>query len=344
MPLEPSEPIHLQTNEIVTSHKLNTGNNDSSKALDLSSLPGGDVDLCARHKWTEEAGSSKSSSITEVLLGDKLELQARVQGCRAVKSEEQGSGQVTELGSTSSQFGEPLLKANGTTASEMVDTEGYETFTSLLNELAFLNQHFSDDEDNPETSSLSDHQALDFIDGTNPEDSIDELSLIHGPIRLIDVDSSDGGTDLKGGRESGGSSSPLVLQLEGEDLSVEHLLSSGLAGDSQRDLHHGVLDFEQASTSVPADVDNPVNVSPPPLVQMRPASPSITEEPANTSPDLLWRPMPKLAPLGLIRVPGNTEVSASSVAEHSPGNGKPMPALARISSPKRRSTDSSGSD
>ncbi|XP_067895715.1 MAX dimerization protein MGA a [Heterodontus francisci] len=333
-----SERSQQPTQQIVTSRVTGADEiSGSPKALDLSGLPDGAAMSCTEQAWTREVTSAGSGPITEVILGDKLELQlmnGRVQACSAGKTSGQSDGDA-EL--STSQLLEPLLKAHGTAAGEMVDTEGYEPFTSLLNELAFLNQQFSDDEENPGASSMSDHQALGFIDSGNQGDDMDELSLIHGPLRLVDMDGADGTTDLKqvSERESGGSTSPLVLQLEGEDLNVEQLLGSGMPVDSQSELDDDTLDFE----GTPTCADSSVNVSPPPLVHMKATSPSNTEVPSSL--DMLWRPMPKLAPLGLIRVPGKGE--SVTLTEHTPENSRPMPALARISSPQHASTESPSS-
>ncbi|XP_041070269.1 MAX dimerization protein MGA a isoform X1 [Carcharodon carcharias] len=310
----------------------------SPKALDLSGLPVGAAVSCTEKAWTQEETSTRSVPTTQVILGDKLELQvmsSQVQTCSTGKTIGLSDGDA-EL--SSSQLLEPLLKANGTATGEM-DTEGYEPFTSLLNEFAFLNHQFSDSEENPDASSMSDHQALSFIDSGNQGDDMDELSLIHGPIRLVDIDGADEATELKqvSERESGGSTSPLVLQLEGEDLNVEQLLSGGMPVDSQNELDDGTLDFEGNST---CGADSSVNVSPPPLVHMKASSPSGNTE-VPSSLDMLWRPMPKLAPLGLIRVSGKGESVA--LTEHSSENNKPMPALARISSPQQTSTESPSS-
>ncbi|XP_067847324.1 MAX dimerization protein MGA a isoform X2 [Heptranchias perlo] len=339
-----SEHARQQTQQVVTSRV--TGADESNglpKALNLSGLPDGAAVSCTGQAWTQEVGSAGPASITEVILGDKLELQVMsspMQTCSTGKTIGRSDGDAIL---SSSQLLEPLLKANGTAAGEMVDTDGYEPFASLLNELAFFNQQFSDDEENPNASSMSDHRALGFIDSGNQEDGMDELSLIHGPIRLVDIDNADGATDLKqvSERESGGSASPLVLQLEGEDLNVEQLLSGGMPVDCHSELDDGTLDFEGNPTS---GTDSSVNVSPPPLVHMKATSPSSTTE-VPSALDMLWRPMPKLAPLGLIRVPGKGESPAltESEFEHSPEMNKPMPALARISSPQQTSTESPSS-
>ncbi|XP_051867233.1 MAX dimerization protein MGA a isoform X2 [Pristis pectinata] len=335
-----SECARQQMQQIVAARSVNADkNSELPKALDLSGLPDGTSVSCTRQAWTREGAPGESASVTEIILGDKLELQVmsgRMQTCSTDKAGQ--SDREAEL--SSSQLLEPLLKANGSATGDM-DTEGYEPFTSLLNELAFLNQQFSDEE-NPESSSMSDHHALGFIDSGNQGDSMDELSLIHGPVRLVDIDSADGATVLKqvAGRESGGSTSPLVLQLEGEDLNVEQLLGDEMPVDSQSELDNGTLDFEGNSTS---GSSSSVTVSPPPLIHMKATSSSANTE-IPSSLDMLWRPMPKLAPLGLVRGPGkgDSSVQIDSGSENSPESNKPMPALARISSPQQTSTEGPG--
>ncbi|XP_048393779.2 MAX dimerization protein MGA a isoform X2 [Stegostoma tigrinum] len=319
-----------QAQQVTTSHVLGSDKIDGSpKALDLSCFPDRASVSCTEKAWTREETSPGPAPTTEIIFEDRLEFQVmsnRVQTCNTGKS--------IGLSDRDAELS-PLLKANGTASSEIVDTDGYEPFTSLLNELAYLNQQFSDDEGNPDASSISDHQALGFIDNGNQGEDIDELSLIHGPIRLVDIDGADEDAELKqtSERESGGSSSPLVLQLEGEDLNVEQLLSSEMPVDSQNELDDGTLDFEGNHV---CGVNSSVTVSPPPLVHMKAASPSNTE--VQSSLDMLWRPMPKLAPLGLIRVPGKVE--SVTLTEHSSENSRPMPALARISSPQTISAES----
>ncbi|XP_078089610.1 MAX dimerization protein MGA a isoform X2 [Mustelus asterias] len=325
-----TERHHQQKQQVPTPRVMSSDKvSRSPKALDLCGVSG------TEKAWAREETSNGSAG---VILGDKLELQvmsSQVQTSSTGKTIGLNDGDA-EL--SSSQLLEPLLKANGTASGEM-DTEGYEPFTSLLNELAFLNQQFSDDEENPDAASISDHQALGFIDTGSQGDDMDELSLIHGPIRLVDIDGADEATELKqvSERESGGSTSPLVLQLEGEDLNVEQLLSGGMPVDSQNELDDGTLDFEGDPT---CDADSSINVSPPPLVHMKAPSPSTNTE-VPSSLDMLWRPMPKLAPLGLMRVSGKGESAA--LTEQSSENNKPMPALARISSPQQTSTESPSS-
>ncbi|XP_072121277.1 MAX dimerization protein MGA a isoform X6 [Mobula birostris] len=332
---EAEESECAQTQQIVASRSVDADNiSELPKALDLSSLPDGTAVSCTGQAWTQEAAPGESSTVTEIMLGDKLELQViggRMQTCSIDKAGQ--SDRDAEL--SSSQLLEPLLKANGSAAGDMVDTEGYEPFTSLLNELAFLNQQFSDEE-NPDVSSVSDHNALGFIDSGNQGDSLDELSLIHGPV-LVDIDSTDGTTELKqvAGRESGGSTSPLVLQLEEDDLNVEQLLGNEMPVDSQSELDNGTLELEGNSIS---GSSSSVNISPPPLIHMK-ATTSSANTGISSSLDMLWRPMPKLAPLGIAWGAGKgvSSVQVESRSEDSPETNKPMPALARISSPQQNS-------
>ncbi|XP_069773270.1 MAX dimerization protein MGA a isoform X2 [Narcine bancroftii] len=328
-----------QQTQLVASRLMNDDKiTELPKALDLSSLPDGTAVSCTRSAWTRDAVPGESS-VTEIILGDKLELQVmsgRMQMCSIDKvvGQNERDGELS-----SSQLLDPLLKANGSATGDMVDTEGYEPFTSLLNELAFLNQQFS--EENPDAPSISDHHALGFIDSGTPGESIDELSLIHGPVKLVDIDGADGTTVLKpvAGRESAVSTSPLVLQLEGEDLNVEQLLGDEIPVDSQNALDNGTLDFEGNSTS---GSNSSLNVSPPPLIHMKVNSTPVTEIPSSL--DMLWRPMPKLAPLGLVRGSEKSDSSAQfeSGSENSPESNKPMPALARISSPQHTSMEGPG--
>lgn len=125
---------------------MNADNNaELPKTLDLSDLPDGTAESCARHSWNQDLIPGESTSVTEIILGDKLELQVmngRLQACSMDKAGGQ-SDRDAEL--SASQLLEPLLKANGSATGDMEDTERYEPFTLLLNELAFLNQHFPDE-------------------------------------------------------------------------------------------------------------------------------------------------------------------------------------------------------
>ncbi|KAM9147954.1 MAX gene-associated protein isoform 4-T5 [Pangshura tecta] len=180
---------------------------------------------------------------------------------------------------------------------ESDDTD--ETLTSLLNEIAFLNQQLNDD-----TSGLSELPGT-LSSEFSPEDSETRRGT------ASDLTTADGasfqfghlGSSFKGlseVRESSGSISPLLLHLEDDDLTDGERNSA--EPSSQADLLKIVIGSEMkdslANLSVTGGVSGKTldpqaetSVSPP-ILQMK-----TNLEAGNT--DTLWRPMPKLAPLGL---------------------------------------------
>ncbi|XP_034625023.1 MAX gene-associated protein isoform X5 [Trachemys scripta elegans] len=180
---------------------------------------------------------------------------------------------------------------------ESDDTD--ETLTSLLNEIAFLNQQLNDD-----TSGMSELPGT-LSSDFSPQDSETRRGT------ASDLTTADGasfqfghlGSSFKGlseVRESSGSISPLLLHLEDDDLTDGERNSA--EPSSQADILKIVIGSEMkdpiANLSVTdggggKTVDSLVetNVSPP-ILQMK-----TNLEAGNT--DTLWRPMPKLAPLGL---------------------------------------------
>ncbi|XP_039394072.1 MAX gene-associated protein isoform X5 [Mauremys reevesii] len=180
---------------------------------------------------------------------------------------------------------------------ESDDTD--ETLTSLLNEIAFLNQQLNDD-----TSGMSELPGT-LSSEFSPEDSETRRGT------ASDLTTADGasfqfghlGSSFKGlseVRESSGSISPLLLHLEDDDLTDGERNSA--EPSSQADILKIVIGSEMkdslANLSVTGGVSDKTldpqaetNVSPP-ILQMK-----TNLEAGNT--DTLWRPMPKLAPLGL---------------------------------------------
>ncbi|XP_032649757.1 MAX gene-associated protein isoform X3 [Chelonoidis abingdonii] len=180
---------------------------------------------------------------------------------------------------------------------ESDDTD--ETLTSLLNEIAFLNQQLNDD-----TSGMSELPGT-LSSEFSPEDSETRRGT------ASDVTTADGasfqfghlGSSFKGLSEvrgSSGSISPLLLHLADDDLTDGERNSA--EPSSQADILKIVIGSEMkdslANLSVTGGVSGKTldplaetSVSPP-ILQMK-----SNLEGGNT--DTLWRPMPKLAPLGL---------------------------------------------
>ncbi|XP_029767305.1 MAX gene-associated protein isoform X3 [Terrapene carolina triunguis] len=180
---------------------------------------------------------------------------------------------------------------------ESDDTD--ETLTSLLNEIAFLNQQLNDD-----TSGMSELPGT-LSSDFSPEDSETRRGT------ASDLTTADGasfqfghlGSSFKGlseVRESSGSISPLLLHLEDDDLTDGERNSA--EPSSQADILKIVIGSEMKDPIANLSVTDggggktldplvETNVSPP-ILQMK-----TNLEAGNT--DTLWRPMPKLAPLGL---------------------------------------------
>uniref|UniRef100_A0A8C5UKG5 MAX gene-associated protein n=1 Tax=Microcebus murinus TaxID=30608 RepID=A0A8C5UKG5_MICMU len=174
-----------------------------------------------------------------------------------------------------------------------------ETLTSLLNEIAFLNQQLNDD-----TVSLAELPST--VDTEFPGDARRGFisKLPSGNSATFQVGHL--GTGLKELPDVQGesdSTSPLLLHLEDDDFSENEKQLAEPA--SEPDVLKIVIDSEikdslishrktsdggKSTSDLPAE---PESVSSPPLLHMR------TGLENSSSTDTLWRPMPKLAPLGL---------------------------------------------
>ncbi|XP_074853143.1 MAX gene-associated protein isoform X2 [Carettochelys insculpta] len=180
---------------------------------------------------------------------------------------------------------------------ESDDTD--ETLTSLLNEIAFLNQQLNEDASG--MSELPGTLSSDFSqeDSETRRGTAGDLPVTAGssfPFGHL-------GSSFKAlseVREGSGSISPLLLHLEDDDLTGGERNSA--EPSSQADILKIVIGSEMkdplANVSVTGggsgkilDTLAETSVSPP-ILQMK-----TSLEAGNT--DTLWRPMPKLAPLGL---------------------------------------------
>ncbi|XP_032882530.1 uncharacterized protein LOC116976744 isoform X2 [Amblyraja radiata] len=85
-----SECAQQQTQQTAASRSMNVDKNaELPKTLDLSDLPDGTAVSCARHSWNQDLVPGESTSVTEIILGDKLELQVmsgRLQACSMDKA------------------------------------------------------------------------------------------------------------------------------------------------------------------------------------------------------------------------------------------------------------------
>ncbi|XP_058276827.1 MAX gene-associated protein isoform X5 [Hirundo rustica] len=198
-----------------------------------------------------------------------------------------------------------------------------ETLTSLLNEIAFLNQQLNDDASAMSVlpgalSSDFSHKDAEACRGTASDlSAADGSSFQFGHL-------GGGFKDLPEVPESGGSLSPLLLHLEDDDLS-DGDKNSG-EPSSEADVLKIVIGTEMknplSNLSVTSGgngktvttLSDAANVTPP-VLQMK-------TNPESSNADALWRPMPKLAPLGL-------KVASLPVDSEGPSN-KVMPLLAPI--------------
>uniref|UniRef100_A0A8C8YY85 MAX gene-associated protein n=1 Tax=Prolemur simus TaxID=1328070 RepID=A0A8C8YY85_PROSS len=174
-----------------------------------------------------------------------------------------------------------------------------ETLTSLLNEIAFLNQQLNDD-------SVSLAELPSTVDTEFPGDARRGFISKLPPGNSAAFQVGHLGTGLKELPDVQGesdSTSPLLLHLEDDDFSENEKQLAEPA--SEPDVLKIVIDSEikdsllshrktsdggKSTSDLPAE---PESVSSPPLLHMRTG----LENSSNT--DTLWRPMPKLAPLGL---------------------------------------------
>ncbi|XP_038597009.1 LOW QUALITY PROTEIN: MAX gene-associated protein [Tachyglossus aculeatus] len=187
--------------------------------------------------------------------------------------------------------------APGAEESDAATAADDETLTSLLHEIAFLNQQLNDD--SAALAELPGPLAAAFPPRRGPP----RRPLRFGPL---------GGSakEPPGARAAGGLS-PLLLHLEEEEEEEEEEKGEGRPPEDgeppaqpARDLVRIVLDAEtkkprpprlddggQGAGSPPAEPDGVS--SPPPVLQMK------TGTEAGSPEAQVWRPMPKLAPLGL---------------------------------------------
>nr|XP_054369563.1 MAX gene-associated protein isoform X5 [Mirounga angustirostris] len=196
-----------------------------------------------------------------------------------------------------------------------------ETLTSLLNEIAFLNQQLNDD-----SVSLAELPSSMDTEFTGDARRAFISKLPPGNRTTFQVGHL--GTGLKELPDVQGESdsvSPLLLHLEDDDFSENEKQLAEPA--SEPDVLKIVIDSEikdsllshrkasdggKSTSGVPAE---PESVSSPPVLHMKAGL-------ENSSTDTLWRPMPKLAPLGLKVANPSSDADGQSL--------KVMPSLAPV--------------
>uniref|UniRef100_A0A8C3KF74 MAX gene-associated protein n=1 Tax=Calidris pygmaea TaxID=425635 RepID=A0A8C3KF74_9CHAR len=228
-----------------------------------------------------------------------------------------------ELRKVASAMEEAELDASELLSSIEESDDTDETLTSLLNEIAFLNQQLNDDA-----------SAMSELPGTLNSD----FSHEHAEARRgtgSDLTAADGSSfqfghlggsfkDLSEVPEGSGSISPLLLHLEDDDLtdgdknsgepSSEADVLKIVIGAEMKDPLPGLSITSGGNGKTVTTLAETSNVTPP-VLQMK-------TNPEASNADTLWRPMPKLAPLGL-------KVASLPVDSEGQSN-KVMPLLAPI--------------
>ncbi|KAM6392423.1 MAX gene-associated protein isoform 5-T6 [Pluvialis apricaria] len=228
-----------------------------------------------------------------------------------------------ELRKVASAMEEAELDASELLSSIEESDDTDETLTSLLNEIAFLNQQLNDDAS--AMSELPSTLNSDFSqeDAEARRGTASDLAAADGPSFQF---GHLGGSfkDLSEVPEGGGSISPLLLHLEDDDLtdgdknsgepSSEADVLKIVIGAEMKDPLPNLSVTSGGNGKTVTTLAETTNVTPP-VLQMK------TNPEANNA-DTLWRPMPKLAPLGL-------KVASLPVDSEGQSN-KVMPLLAPV--------------
>ncbi|XP_048340305.1 MAX gene-associated protein isoform X3 [Sphaerodactylus townsendi] len=217
-------------------------------------------------------------------------------------------------------------------ASDLMDMEENddtdETLTSLLNEIAFLNQQLNDDASDVSElpNSLSSCFSPGDMESHRESATVDGSPFQFGPL-------SGSFKDFSVARESSNSITPLLLHLDDDELPNGNRNSRDLSSES------GALKIMLNSEAKHPDPSlSAVSVGGSgkciePLSKATGVSPPVLQMKTNLesgSTDASWRPMPKLAPLGL---------KAANISLESEGqNARVMPVLAPVAA-KTSSTD-----
>ncbi|XP_035395282.1 MAX gene-associated protein isoform X6 [Cygnus atratus] len=177
---------------------------------------------------------------------------------------------------------------------ESDDTD--ETLTSLLNEIAFLNQQLNDDASG--MSELPSTLNSDFShgDAEGRRGTASDLSTADGSSFQF---GHLGGSfkDLSEVPEGGGSLSPLLLHLEDDDI-TDGDKNSG-EPSSEADVLKIVIGAEMKDPLPNLSITSGGNGKTAESTSVTPPVLQMKTNPEASNADTLWRPMPKLAPLGL---------------------------------------------
>ncbi|XP_026704894.1 MAX gene-associated protein isoform X5 [Athene cunicularia] len=229
-----------------------------------------------------------------------------------------------ELRKVASAMEEAELDASELLSSIEDSDDTDETLTSLLNEIAFLNQQLNDDASamSELPSTLNSDFSREGAEGrrgtasdlTTADGSSFQLGHLGGSFK-----------DLSEVPEGSGSISPLLLHLEDDDLndgdknsgepSSEGDVLKIVIGAEMKDPLHNLSVTSGGNGKTVTTLAETTGVTPP-VLQMK-------TNPEASNADTLWRPMPKLAPLGLkvASLPADSEGQSSN---------KVMPLLAPV--------------
>ncbi|XP_032085167.1 MAX gene-associated protein isoform X2 [Thamnophis elegans] len=233
------------------------------------------------------------------------------------------SGSKMEPQQVASIIHEPTMDTSSSVDLEE-DDDTDETLTSLLNEIAFLNQQLNDDiSDIPELSNpLSSGFSLADTESRQESNSASSSAFQFGTV---------GGNfkDLSMIQDNGDSITPLLLHLDDDDFPVGNRSAREVSSQSDalkimlgsevKDRNSNLLKINGSGKNMESSTKTR-SVSPPVLFMK-------TNLEAGAS-DMSWRPMPKLAPLGLKTANQSLDSEGQST--------KVMPALAPVASKEKK--------
>ncbi|XP_061467349.1 MAX gene-associated protein isoform X2 [Rhineura floridana] len=266
----------------------------------------------ARLKQRDKGGDGQKSKVSAF---QKLQV-----------NEPKDSGIEMELQKVASAIHEPALDA-----SDLMDIEENddtdETLTSLLNEIAFLNQQLNDDASDISElpNSLSSGFSLGDLESrkesTTAEGSPFQFGVMGGSFK-----------DLSVVQDSSDSIAPLLLHLDDDDLPDDNKNSGELSSESDAlkimlgsDPNPDCSTVKDPNPDCSAVKSGGSGKNMQSLAKARSVSPPILQMKTNLEAgktDIAWRPMPKLAPLGL--------KAANLPLEAEGQNTKVMPSLAPV--------------
>ncbi|XP_026520384.1 MAX gene-associated protein isoform X1 [Notechis scutatus] len=228
-------------------------------------------------------------------------------------------GSEMERQQVASVIHEPTMDTSSSVDIEENDDTD-ETLTSLLNEIAFLNQKLNDDtSDIPEISSsfsLADTESRQ--ESNSASSSAFQFGTVDGNFK-----------DLSMIQDNGDSITPLLLHLDDDDFPVGNRNAGEVSSESDalkimlgsevKGRNSNLLKINGSGKNMESSAKTR-SVSPP-ILHMK------TNLEAGTS-DMSWRPMPKLAPLGLKTANHSLDSEGQST--------KVMPALASVASKEKK--------